>query len=130
MGIIRPQDLTDQQRQDHLLAGRLYAKSHNDALPDDWFWSYLRNRRDINEARFDHWHPVVGRLLRREEESMPHPSIPCPPPSCPIPQPPLGVPCVEMPHNPPVTVVETPEPSSLLMGVLSIVAVFLAKRFR
>jgi hypothetical protein len=53
-----------------LVTGGQYAAAHDGPLPEDRFWDYLRDRRDLNEARFDRWHPVVGRLLRIEEQML------------------------------------------------------------
>ena len=126
MGLIRPQDMTDAARHHQLKMGRDYANAHDGDLPTNDFWNYLRDRRDINEARFDHWHPVVGRMLRREEDSPPLPPLP---PVCMPWSPPPGVPCVEMPEPPPHHVVETPEPSSLVVALAMIFGAILTRRF-
>jgi hypothetical protein len=110
-----------------LVTGKQFARTHEGLLPDDRFWDYLRDRRDLSEARFDRNHLVVGRLLRIEEQTLtrvpPAPLTPGPTPLLPpgFPGlPPLGIPqpqVAETPLIPSPQVVETPEPSTLLIAL-------------
>ena len=71
MGVILNPDYLAQQRQ-------LARESLKDTgtLPDNYFWGYLRDRRERNEENFDHYHPYVGKLFKMEREDIVIPCIP------------------------------------------------------
>lgn len=141
-----------------LVFGERFAANHGGVLPNTLFWNYLKARHDLNPARFDHFHPVVGPLIERSELAMnpvvtnPVP-LPIPvviPPSLPIETPmtappvtlpiemPITTPPIEMPPviNPPVinppivTPPAVPEPASVIMLTIGILGIFLVRVVR
>lgn len=121
--------------------GVRYERTHDGLLPMDAFWNYERERRSINPARFDFYHPSFGRLLRHEEKAnLRHHPIPMPQPlpvSPPVISPPtmaVGVPFTITPPSIPVVPTPAPggravpEPSSGVMLAGAMVLVWLACR--
>ena len=96
----------------------------NGILPDTSLTRYLQYRRGLDPVRFDFYHPTLGAILVEDKnlkmatncvggELIPPPT-PTVPPGTPAPGPPIG-------GGPPVRVV--PEPASLTLVVLGLVAV-------
>lgn len=108
-----------------------WGPGENGRLPDSPFIEYLRWRRGLNPARFDAFHPRLGRLLDQEMVVCPPPPPICPepgqltPPSPPIPPepilppepPPIVSPEPPSPQNP-----EIPEPSSVVVALTLLAA--------
>lgn len=65
-----------------------YRATHDNALPHTLFWAWLTARHDLDPARFDHWHPMVGRWIEqsRHQAHCGHRGVSCSPvtyvPSC------------------------------------------------
>jgi MYXO-CTERM domain-containing protein len=91
----------------------------NGLLPDTPLVEYLRWRRSLDPARFDHYHPNVGPMLA--EDALTRMSLLNPPPNLgqvvnPPGTPPPPVPVPPLPPNPPDAKVS--EPSSALLGLV------------
>jgi hypothetical protein len=96
----------------------------NGLLPDTPLVEYLRYRRSLNPARFDRWHPNVGRLLAVDEATRETAGTPT-----------EGVTQVVTPPPPPPTTSTAggpdptvPEPSTAMIGMVLVASVTLTRR--
>lgn len=107
----------------YLAAQRALARKeialHN-RLPDNYFWNALKEKRDINPARFDHYHPYIAPWFKLPPV-VPPPVVceplPCPPchPRCEVPPK-----CITPPHI-------VPEPASFILAAIAIALLILYK---
>ena len=99
-----------------LLFGEHYAEHHGGFLPDTPFWRHLEMKHDLAPARFDFWHPIVGRWIERSEH-MHRGTVPPP--------------VVIQPQQitpPPITVTSSvPEPASWLLLAAGVMAIALGR---
>jgi hypothetical protein len=100
-----------------IIRGFEYQQAHG-SLPDTPMWRMLERRHDLAAARFDRYHPNVGRILEG--------ACVAEPPACVTPHHWIGrmrgsteIPTCP-PGPPPIPAV--PEPSSLLLGALVVLA--------
>ena len=118
MGFIVPPSQWEIEHARPIFAAQKYQDANNGQLPDTRVWRMLEFRHDLNPARFNFFHPNIGRMIERQDTP-----TPLPPPA----EQGLNPPPVDPPLTPPVEQeivdpppggvggVATPEPSSLLM---------------
>ena len=89
-------------------------KETDGLLPNNYFWSTLRDRYELNPERFTHYHPLVGKWFEHEHEILCKPVIPI----CP------DEPYVPCPPKPPVV----PEPSTIIMMSMALIGIFIWRK--
>lgn len=137
------------QHAGQIFAGQQYAAAHGGELPNTPLWRMLEFRHSLNEKRFDHYHPNVGRILEQagkptappvtSEGALPAwrsimrgptsepPIVPTFPLTPPIPSygPPSGP-----DGGPPVGPAAVPEPSAVVMLAVAMVSTVLVAGFQ
>ncbi|WP_165072791.1 hypothetical protein [Paludisphaera rhizosphaerae] len=130
------------QHAGQIFSGQQYAATHGGELPDTPMWRMLEFRHALNERRFDHYHPNVGRILELANGSSPTTSVEVSPtwtnimrgsttPSMP-PVPSYGGDgsSVGQDVDTPVSSTAVPEPSAVVMMALAMVSALLFAGFQ
>lgn len=122
---VRDFHLTGSNSRERLASAQSFIQLHG-SLPQTPFMNYLRWRRSLNHARFDHYHPLIGPLLGEDAAVRAKSVIPPPPIGSSDPSPPTtitdfglpGGPPHHPPGNQPNGAPSVPEPASFaLLGI-------------